>query len=845
MTVGTDIVGSVEASESSALECRGVSLRFPGVLALDAVDFEVRPGEIHALLGQNGAGKSTLVKVLTGVYRADEGAILMAGRPVAIEGPPDAERAGIAIVHQDSPLVPQFDVTRNVFLGREMTRGGLLDFGTMEAKTAEMLKVVAADFKPSTLARDLSIADREKVAIAGALVLEPSVLILDEPTASLGAEEVQRLFSVVRDLKSRGVTIIYISHHLDEVFELADRITVLRDGRRTGTYETAAVSRQQVIAAMVGRDLETLYPKENIPIGDVVLKVSDLHVDERVQRVSLDVRRGEIVGLAGLVGSGRTETALALFGASSRVGGVQVVDGRELAPRTPHAARAAGMALIPEDRRGEGLVTDSSVRFNTTIANLAKVSRWGVVSNKRDKDLANALKEQLHIAAPSVEQLVRNLSGGNQQKVVIARWLAAEAKVYIFDEPTTGVDVGSRVEIYKAMTEIARGGAGVLVISSDFVELSELCDRIFVIRRGRMTDELPKGVSQQEILMAVTGATESAPTEVKASSVADTAVPEKRRRAASLGRFGAVAGMLLVFGLMAAGAPELLAPTNLFTILKQGSLLAVVALALTMVLIGGGLDMSVGAIGQLTSNLAAGLLIGGSSAVAALTSGLAVGLLCGLFNILFVLVFRLSAFVTTLGTMFIAIGLSFAYNKGQALTLRNEPGFFWLGQGHVGPVPVLLLLVLALTAALHLFLKRTRSGLRMYAVGESPAAAALRGVSRNRALFIGFLVHGLLSGLSGVLLASYSYGASALATGLDFLISAFAAAFLGVVLSKTAELDVVGTLIAAIFISSINNGLILNGVSNLVLPGIQGAILIGAILIGVVREREIGQMRIF
>lgn len=480
------------------------------------------------------------------------------------------------------------------------------------------------------------------------------------------------------------------------------------------------------------------------------------------------------------------------------------------------------------------------------------------------------LVERLRIATPGVEQVVRNLSGGNQQKVVIGRWLPTDAKLYIFDEPTTGVDVGAKVEIYREMSRIAAEGAGVLMISSDFEELVEMCDRIVVMKKGVVTKELNRGeCTVHDVLRYATGATdESEPAEpsqplssvaldpsappasdeadgVAAPARATSIAPAPSTASAGLRRWGAFGGMALAIVLMGANAPRFFGPENLLLVLKQGSIMSLIALALTVVLISGGLDMSVGAIGQLTANLSSGFLIGGSTVVAAFGVGLGAGLLFGAINTFFVVVVRLSPFVTTLGSMFVAIGWSFAYNKGQALTLRDQPTFFFFGQGHLGPLPVALLLVILITAALHLFLKKTRAGLRMYAVGEGAQTAILRGVSWRRSAVIAFMLHGVMAGFAGVMLASYSYGASALATGLDFLISAFAAAFLGSVLSKTGELDVVGTVIAAMFITSLSNGLILNGASNLTLPGIQGAILIASILVGVVRRRDVGQMTIF
>jgi ribose transport system ATP-binding protein len=428
--------------------------------------------------------------------------------------------------------------------------------------------------------------------------------------------------------------------------------------------------------------------------------------------------------------------------------------------------------------------------------------------------------------------------------------------------------VGAKVEIYREMSRIASEGAGVLMISSDFEELVEMCDRIIVMKKGVVTKELRRGeCTVQDVLRHATGAIED-PEHLAASAgevglvdlsanevlgaqgvaappVGSGMAPAPRRGPAALRRWGAFGGMALAVALMGVKAPEFFGPDNLFLVLKQGSIMSLIALALTVVLVSGGLDMSVGAISQLTANLSSGFLIGGSTVVAAFGVGLGTGLLFGAINAFFVVVVRLSPFVTTLGTMFIAIGWSFAYNHGQALTLRDQPVFFFFGQGHIGPLPVALLLVVSITVALHLFLRKTRAGLRMYAVGEGSATAILRGVSWRRAALIAFILHGVMGGFAGVLLASYSYGASALATGLDFLISAFAAAFLGSVLSRTGELDVVGTVVAAMFITSLSNGLILNGASNLVLPGIQGAILIASILVGVVRRRDVGQMTIF
>jgi ribose transport system ATP-binding protein len=831
-----------------ALECRGIRKTFPGVVALDQVDLAIRRGEIHGLVGQNGAGKSTLVKILTGVYAADAGEILLDGALERVGSPNDAEALGIAIVHQDQQLVPLFDVTRNIFLGCEKVGfGGLLDLPQMRATTATLLARVGAAFGPDTLIRDLSVAEREQVAIAGALLRNPRILILDEPTASLSSREVEHLFGIIRALRDEaGVTVIYISHYIPEVFRLVDRISVFRDGRLVQTLPVAQTTPTGVIHLMVGGELHQLYPKEKIAQGEPVLEIRHLSQGSRVHDVSLTLHRGEILGLAGLMGAGRTELALALVGALRRSGGEVVLAGAPSAPRSPRAAKGQGFALIPEDRRNEGLITEMSLRENLTLPNLGRWAKWGLLKLRQERASASELVRRLDIKPPRLGQLVRNLSGGNQQKVVIGRWLTGGARVFIFDQPTTGVDVGSRVEIYRQMTELARQGAAVLLISSDFEEVLGMSDRIAVMHKGRILRTLERGEADlQNLLFWATGG------DAGADATGSDALPGARTKRARwdwpalLSRWGTVAGMLLALLVIGIAAPLFFAADNLFDVLKQGSVLALIALGLTAVLISGGFDMSVGAGSQMAANLAAGVILDGLGTGVALLVGVFAGIAAGLVNAAMVVGLRMQPFVATLGTMFVMMGITLLYNGGHALTIYDQPTFFFLGQGHLGPVPFVIILLAVVVAVLHVVFKRTRSGLHMYAVGENLAAARLRGISQARAVIGAFAIGGLVIGFAGVVLASYSYGASALGTGMDFLISALAAAFLGSTLSRTGELDIIGTTIAAIFLAALGNGLILMGVSNLALPGIQGLILVLSIMLGVVHKRDIGQVLIF
>lgn len=848
---------AVAADRLPALECRAIGKEFPGVVALRDVSLSVRKGEIHALLGQNGAGKSTLVKVLTGVYQPEAGEILVDGKPVRLTNPRDAEAAGIAIVHQDQQLVAQFDVTRNVFLGNEIVRtGGFLDLTAMRRATETVLTRVGASFTADTLVSDLSVAQREQVAIAAALLRSPKILVLDEPTASLSDKEAELLFGIVRALRDEGVTIVYISHYLDEVLDLVDRITVLRDGRLVATLPVAETSRSGIVSLMVGREISQLYPKEAVPLGDTLLEVRGLRQGNAVKGVDLNVRRGEIFGIAGLMGAGRTELALTLIGALRRTAGTVEINGEASDPGGPRAAKVEGFALIPEDRRHEGLITDMTVRENLTLPNLPLWSRFGLLNLRREAASAVDLVERLRIQPPNIRQLTKNLSGGNQQKIVIGRWLAGDAEVFLFDEPTTGVDVGSKVEIYRQMVDLARRGAAVIFISSDFEEVTGMSDRIAVMHKGRINKLFEPGEAEPETLLYWASGSgddvsegtaddlpseigEALPSDVPPSAAAVTSAP------GLLARWGTIAGMLLVLIAIAVLAPQFLSVGNIFDVLKQGSVLALVALGLTVVLVAGGFDMSAGAVSQLTMNLAAGTLIAGAGTTAALGLGAAAGLVAGGFNALLVLGFGMPPFVATLGAMFVAMGATLLYNGGQALTLSGQSEFFFIGQGYLGPVPFVFILLLATTLILHLVLKRTRLGLRMYAVGQNLAAAKLRGVSQTRYATASFVIGGFVLGLSGVVLASYSYGASALATGIDFLISALAAAFLGSTLNKAGELNVMGTLVAALFLASLSNGLILIGISSQALPGIQGLVLILSIALGVIHKRGIGQVLIF
>ncbi len=487
---------------------------FSGVEVLRGVDFDLRGGEVHALVGENGAGKSTLIKVLAGVHRDYSGRILLDGRPVRFAGPRDAESHGIAVIHQELALVPHLSVAENIFLGREPTRLGWLDRRAMQRLAADVLRDnLGLEVDTARHIADLPIAVQQLVEIAKALSRRARILVMDEPTSALSGAETQRLFSVIRQLRSRGAGIVYISHKMDEIYALADRVTVLRDGEYVGTAPRADLPPERLVQWMVGRKIEQLFPKHTCQPGRERLRVEHLWLRDPVadrwiiQDASLQVRAGEIVGLAGLLGSGASGLLGAIFGryGTPARGKVQV-DGRPLRPGSPRAALAAGVALLTNDRKASGLVLPMSVLHNLSLATLDRCCRAGLLSGSRERARCRPHAERLRLRAPALGSEVASLSGGNQQKVVLARWLLTEPQVLLLDEPTRGIDVGAKADIYALVNELTAAGLGILLITSELPELLALADRVIVLHRGRIVAEFARDdVTQERIMHAAMG----------------------------------------------------------------------------------------------------------------------------------------------------------------------------------------------------------------------------------------------------------------------------------------------------------------------------------------------------
>lgn len=488
------------------LQLNQVNKYFPGVHALKDVSFDIRAGEVHALLGENGAGKSTTIKIISGVYQPDSGTMTIDGNPVAHDNPRDAKAMGIATIYQELGLYPELTVAENIFMGHAPKRRfgffDIMDWREMERRAIELLQGLDIhDLDVNRKVGALNVGNRQRVEIVKALSLDARILIMDEPTAALTEADVERLFGIVNLLRERGVSIVYISHRLQEVFELADRVTVLRDGAYVDTRDVKDVTENDLISMMVGRTIDNLYPKQEAEIGEVVLEVRNLVHEPLTKGISLQVRAGEIVGLSGLVGSGRSELAQVIFGVTPAQSGDILIDGQPVKINHPADAVAQGIAYVPEDRGLQGLVKPMSIRHNASMAVLDDVSAASFINNRKERNLAEGAIEQLSIRAYSTEQIADKLSGGNQQKVVVSKWLASNPKVLIMDEPTRGIDVGAKSEIHRLMSSLAaENGLAILMISSELPEILGMSDRVLVMRDGQIVAEYSRDEATQELI---------------------------------------------------------------------------------------------------------------------------------------------------------------------------------------------------------------------------------------------------------------------------------------------------------------------------------------------------------
>lgn len=483
------------------LQVKNIDKSFPGVRALDGVSLTVKRGSVHAICGENGAGKSTLMKIISGIYQPDAGEVWVNGQEVQIKNPIAAQHLGIAMIAQELNFVPEMSIEENLFLGRLPRKKWSIDWKKVREDTAAMLNKEGLAFDPGEKMKNLSVSEIQQIEILKALALDAQIIVMDEPTSSITEEESKKLFAKIRSLVEQNKSVIYISHKLDEIFEIADEVTVLRDGQLVSTRPIAKTNMEKVISEMVGRTLQQVYPKEEVAIGEELLRIENLSQTGEFKDISFYLREGEIIGFAGLVGSGRTEVMRAIFGLGSWTEGQILVKGKALPPAGCKAMIQSGMGMVTEDRKRSGIVPVRGIRENASLASLEKFFVKGRYLDKKERELCSHYFERMDVKAPGMETEIQYLSGGNQQKVILAKWMMREPSILILDEPTRGIDVGNKYAIYRLMGEFAKEGKGIIMVSSELPELLGMCDRIYVMNQGTITGEVPRASFDQELIM--------------------------------------------------------------------------------------------------------------------------------------------------------------------------------------------------------------------------------------------------------------------------------------------------------------------------------------------------------
>jgi ABC-type sugar transport system ATPase subunit/ribose/xylose/arabinose/galactoside ABC-type transport system permease subunit len=827
--------------------------------ALVDVSFELRAGEVLALVGENGAGKSTCVKLLGGVYQPDSGEIEIAGRRVTMHSPVDAQRLGIAVVNQHPALFGDLSIAENIFAGRPLrTTAGLLDHGRMRAESAVHLERLGLQRDPATLAGSLRTSEQQLVEIARALASQAGVIILDEPTAALSTREVDTLFGVIDELRRAGATMMFVGHRLEEIFRIADRVTVLRDGRLVETRAIGDITPAETVRMMVGRPLTTLFPERSAPLGDVVLEASGLSAATGVSDVDLTIRAGEVVGLAGLVGSGRTELARVLFGIDRPTAGSLRLDGREVSVRSPASALARGIAYVSEDRRGQSLVEEFSILDNATLPVIKRATRLGLTLRRLELALVASSLQKMNLRFAGFDQPVSTLSGGNQQKVVLAKWLAANPRLLILDEPTQGIDVGAKAEVHRIISELAERGLAILLISSDMPEVLGMSDRILVMRRGRVVAEFPRAEATQEaIAAAATGASaddagapppEEGPAQQQPARKTDAGaaaephgrIPDWVRVVAARREVGLIGALILMIVAISLINSRFLSSTNLSSVSAEASLVGFVAAGQLLVVLTRNIDVSVGSVIGLSAYLFGSFVKNhpGAPIVVAFLIAAGVGLGCGVVNGLMVAYGKVPSIVVTLGTLYVYRGIDSILSDGKEIAPGDIPQSVQNVLTHeVLGISTLVWLTIALFVVVGVALRWTLTGREIYQVGSNPDGARLLGVPLNRRVLLAFAVSGLLAGLDGGLWAAH-YGIVDGQTAFGKELTVIAAVVVGGVALRGGYGSALGVALGTVALFTIQNALQLAKVDSDDLQAFYGAAIVVAVAVDLAIARR-------
>lgn len=837
-------------NDDPILELRCVTRTFPGVVALADVSFALLPGEVHALVGENGAGKSTLINLISGVLAPDSGELLLAGRPVTPANAVVARELGIVTVHQEADFFPTLSIAENLalLLGLPTGRGGFVDWKSIHVSAQPAADVLNMGLDVKASAASLSVAQRHMLQLAAAVRQRAKVVILDEPTSSLTAEESKWLFQQIEQLKESGTGIIYISHRQDEIFSLADRITVLRDGKLVWTQNRSVVDERSLIVAMVGREVEDTCDRKRVTSSDTPDQTRSARLEVReltdeagdIHDVDITVHSGEVVGVYGLIGAGRTETAQAIFGLNKLKSGLLKIDGAVCSIRSPQDAVRFGIALVPEDRLQQGLFRGLSIRANTVIAALrhlnaptgTKPSWIGIANRQAEQAAASETVDRLAVRCRSIEQPVRQLSGGNQQKVVLGRWLLTDPKVLILDEPTRGVDVGARAEIHRHIREIADRGCGVLMISSDLSEILQRSDRILVMREGRVVAEFASDDATAEAAALAASPESTGKQSSHAAIASESAGRAPRVRTKSAGEPGLFGLVVLLSVWLTLTSDGFLTSASIGQLLADTALWSLLGLAAAAVIVTGAIDISIGSLLALSAACAGLILKLPLPPVAtiplAICVSLCVGTCGGLVNGALSIIGRVHPIVVTLGMMIVYRGLVIALLSGNQISYLPESfGLLAINPetGLRGSIAIGILAALAMAGVLNF----TRPGRHLYAVGASHSAAHLAGISHLRATLTAFALCGLLTGLAAIVeLSSSMQMQSQLGKGWE--LQAIAVAVIGGVSITGGRGTVSGVVLGALLLRLVNSALVRWEIKGEQTDVVVGGLILAAVL---------------
>ena len=830
-------------SVAPIIQLRGISKAFGPVEVLSDVDLSLYGGRVHSLAGENGAGKSTLVKILGGIHQPDSGLILKNGIETAILSSADARRQGIAVIHQHPAIFPDLSVAENVFVGRQPRRMGGIDWAAMTRSARELLSSLRMEIDVRMPVKILSIAERQAIEIAKALSIDARVLVMDEPTSTISSREVDRLFEIVEQLKKQGVAILFISHFIDEILGRGDEVTILRSGKVITTLPATDLTPAQTVRHMIGAEPGAFFPKEEAQIGMPVLSVRGLSGAGFVEDVSFDIREGEILGFFGLVGAGRSEVAQMLFGITKPDQGEIKVGGQVARPRSPRHAMRLGISFLPEDRHQQGLVLQFPIRANETLPILRQLAnRLGLVDRPKEIKLARDFAGRMRVIATGVEQRTDTLSGGNQQKVLLAKWLIPSPKVLILDEPTRGIDVGAKAEIHRIVSQLAAQGMAVILISDDAQEVIGMSDRILVFRGGRIASEMARASFDREAMLLAAAHTArdqrrsdlQSATRSSSEAIASGAVGPRGilRSLLRIPELVLVLALLIICGAVTMREPRFLQSANLEQVALSATLVCIVTLGEALVIIARQVDLSIGAIVASSAFISAGWLEHhpDGSIFFVFLIGCAVGIALGAINALLVALFRIPAIVATLGTLAIYRGGVIVLAGGRQISATVLPDSYGdIARMHFAGAPLLVWLALLLTVVFGLATRFTRTGRNLYALGSNQESARFVGINDRRHIGLVFVLSGLLCGLVGVLWGA-RFGTVDAVIAPDLHFQAISAVVVGGVSIFGGSGSVYGAALGAVIFAVLQNGVQLLGINRFWLQAVFGAAILFTVI---------------